>query len=1090
MGYDAKVNKKKPFLRKGKKPMYNTDYSTTKRRLQVCPVCGNTDGSCAEFLDTHIVMCRKVKPETIPDNYRLGRELRGGMGYLAIPMDLKPGEFDRPDYVPPTKLDPDELDRIYKRREQLLPLQPKDRLLLEERGLSLQTITHHKFISNRPKIKADLDSRTPHYDPETKRLKGKSGALILVQSPLGLRRGYIRITSRDDRRRGLPKYLSEKDGARLNGGGQLIHTAIPTPPVSPTGKEPITETVYARLEARDGHWLINLENREGDTVYSSFLVDRFNHIPQLAAIEEAIALGVESLVIPPLNIGTKPFWVRIIETYAKSLKLLKTLPETGKPATTTTPEYRDCYLKKDILLCDSPFKAILACELHHAIVMGCTGMQFTSSSDFYPDLAEISPTKVLSAPDAGDILNVSNIPLAHYRTNQAIEGLGFPHYYLWWGQEEKEKHFDIDELTPEQLKAAKVITPEDYVKLHPIQIQERLDSRNSPGTLYKKSGFYKTIAPVPYPHKIYSSVPDLFKKGERTKKLLGAGKYVLDSSQTGTGKSHDINKMTVPEEFDKVIWCVPNPLTREYPDWYGHRGRDNGRWLEKASNEFKASPGKGREKVLDGNCQNYKGYKKLLNSGVTPDFNNLCKTCPYLDSCEYLSSKQRLVTETRIRMHPSSIYESLFPDSKILLVCDDISDNAFYEKFDLPLEKLIKYYESPDPIRDDFPALQEAFANLLKLVSDTKLTLFPAIQECFAGINFDDPRLQQIIGFDFATIINAEEEEPLYPFFLPKLLQVLSGAGIAISENGKLTLYQKNRKFIDFCKRDNVKVVFLDATQNPQILSRWLEIDILDLDHIEQVEAKGADLEITQIYGLGRLGYNRSQRQVKKLNDLIHLKCPNVPTIDNKKSKVNSKNKLNYFASSRGSNQFQNQHEMVVIGSPSENLVASACKFHLLYNRFPDLEDTDLRAYPVHTVGGDRHYTSVIKESKDRDFAYYYNRNTTIELIQAFGRLRANHRPGEKLHIIYIGDAPLPMPVNPIHYKDWEATGKQPSSPVTFRKIESTTKYLGRDGGNTTQFEVARALGFSSWGFRKHLKKIGITDWVYFKRYCLLKCHD
>ena len=155
---------------------------------------------------------------------------------------------------------------------------------------------------------------------------------------------------------------------------------------------------------------------------------------------------------------------------------------------------------------------------------------------------------------------------------------------------------------------------------------------------------------------------------------------------------------------------------------------------------------------------------------------------------------------------------------------------------------------------------------------------------------------------------------------------------------------------------------------------------------------KMADLEVIQIADLGPMGANRGedkQRRVKALLPAIadwvtERFGPDSHTGVLEKSTFRCRESGHgiWFVDNQGSNAYENDRALIMVGCPSPNLTASLAQYQVTHH--------DLHATLNSTA-----------------FRNWYGARMGEQLVQAFHRLRPIRRPGETLLLILITDLDL-----------------------------------------------------------------------------------
>lgn len=361
-----------------------------------------------------------------------------------------------------------------------------------------------------------------------------------------------------------------------------------------------------------------------------------------------------------------------------------------------------------------------------------------------------------------------------------------------------------------------------------------------------------------------------------------------------------------------------------------------------------------------------------------------------------------------------------------------------------------------------------------------------------AGDRREARRLRQANRSRVSTsYIESKLEEDLRFFWLPDLVAFLKGdktVQVGLNRVGEPEVRKQNRELVELLKHPAVStVLLLDATSEPQ---EFLDVLGEEVWHIRSEESQaaleveqgsehggesvGADVEIVQVVGLGLLGRNRTESQEKNKREIIsRLKKRHegvVSTIDLKSFDMGEGI---WYRDSRGSNAYQENEAIILAGAPIPNLSAVAGEYAIVNGYQPDTT-TVIRSYPidnVNHVSGDSYLTRDMYEVSDVGLAAEIRRRTLKAYDQAFGRLRANRRPGEKLTIYVISDYPLDRPVtieranDLLGKKTAEQKIKEVIDQLTVEQIDKATSVQIAGMAGVSERTVRRSFAYK--GYKK-----------------------
>jgi len=271
--------------------------------------------------------------------------------------------------------------------------------------------------------------------------------------------------------------------------------------------------------------------------------------------------------------------------------------------------------------------------------------------------------------------------------------------------------------------------------------------------------------------------------------------------------------------------------------------------------------------------------------------------------------------------------------------------------------------------------------------------------------------------------------------WLPDLLRVLSGQlpGAVRLESSGLTLSLVDTRHRAIAQAAGV-VIFLDATLSRQDLALKLCCAPEDIDVCRQRVPASANLMVTQVVDLGRLGQQRGADQQRRVAALItHYQTldPETKVIDFKRFATEGMGA--WWRDSRGVNDFIKIKTLLLIGTPCRNLAELLTEYALLTG---------------------------VQDPEDAGFQAFVDRAILADLHQAIGRLRAHRRPDETLQVILLSDFPLDCPTQPV-----KASTLTLAAAGKFECFLLAVQQAGADlkaaGAKVTQTALAQLSGYS-----------------------------
>jgi len=578
-------------------------------------------------------------------------------------------------------------------------------------------------------------------------------------------------------------------------------------------------------------------------------------------------------------------------------------------------------------------------------------------------------------------------------------------------------------------------------------------------------------------------------------------KYILDQSGTGEGKSHDAG-LAQPEDFEakQLLYFSANhyaPATKTLADWPDLHGRNNGLTrdtMPDGSTKLRRAK-RDEQRVVPANCgrTDLIGVLRAKNIQGADQANVVCRTCPLLDACQhaagygygFLYQRKTALASPRLRLHPDSAPGDNFDYGRTVAIWEEFG-TAFKGAEEIRIlpsdvDATMAHLASVGEVDglDVFPFLRPFLVSLRALFAAKQGRYGLGHEEVLGALALpteENPLLEgfptqkilwKILAPDLTELLDPELEDGLRVSDLPgrgvalgherinlrSRLGVEDGAALAESQVLKQWLlpflaavnwpypYQPegNRKFALRLNFDTITLtvptyrhraimqdmkanILLDATLTPEDAALMLGCEVDDIYVCRQRPAPVGNLQITQIADLGKMGMSRGEEQKRRASALIdHFKGQGALVIDFKKFEADGA----WWADSRGSNAFQGAATLVLVGTPCQNLGALEGEYRALLGNLDGFED-------------------------------WVNRKIHADILQGIGRLRANRRPGEALHLVLISDFDLDLP-NVIQATAKDFTIKAASKlEKTEMAIRAAVAHLQQIGAKVTQTAVAK----------------------------------
>lgn len=1099
-------------------PSVNGYYTSAKK---LCPICGKPHG--CRVLDTGDVLClRTYNDHGIPVGYRFVKQLSNGMGGLIARDTLGPAYTPRIQSAPKPERDtlPDRtLDTEFRNLYQQLSIHSRHRAKLEKRGSNGRTV--QRFIDDgfrswvpRKRV-TGVDTRLPGLKPDGT-LVGAGGMTIPAYTPDRKLVGFQVASDRVDEK-GKYVYLWRSLEVRDN-PGPLLFTAYGLPDYS-TVEAVIPEATLLCASRRgpDGV-IVSAVLQDTAGVILKSVTKRFRtDLPQDHADYNAILLGLQMCLAAgvtviwgftpnervylqllgeeDVNPGLAPLHhlcSRLLST--SILHSIQHAPDQYlRPAIAaldTVEPTDDYYDTRTVWLVDGALKSWLTAERHGVTVIGCPGgLHGSNQFDLGRYLSLLQAERVIVMPDAGDVVN-HHTARSNNATIKSVEDLGYPVSVGWWGQTNKPKAStdpgDIDEIP--QGHPIELLTPVQFADLHPSTVADVVGKEHAPG-------IHRFDEPVSYPRLQRYREPVRFKRGSRLSTVLDlvktGSKAILDGSAAGLGKSTDVSNWQ-PADFDayQLLWLVDDPVTTAYPGWEQYRGRDAGRVIRPDGRVVRAQDE--TDLYLEANCQRSKRSDWLLTRGLVPDVATVCVGCPAFDdgSCKskdgsYLHDRGIALGSTRVRLPAAALgaetlrasngqlWKDAPEDSRqpgTVIVVDDV--DPWVTQLSVGLTSVQTLSGQLLPVLEQHPELLKTFATLQRVLDEKQgrswvnrsnlelLDLFPGLPALPADV------LSALYGIETDLVL--QENSKVSRVWLKDFIEVLQGkGGYLYTYQGRLHINRVNARFTQAITHPAVKtVVFMDATAKVEYLQNWL--NVTQIPFIAEADpAETGNLRVTQVIGLGDLGYQRTKRQKTRLDRLknaLRDRHPGYAEIDIKGSLDTAdldaavdRLRLTWLSTSRGSNAAKDRPGLLCYGTPRANLSAAIARYCLMTGQVDITPGSTLTTYPMQWGNRPGYWGRVVNEADHDGFAEFYHVTTQAEIWQGYNRLRHAIRPGETLDVIHVTEYPLSLPTTVLDAA--ELLDEQPVTRLTPRTIVDALATLYDAGRPVTQTETADHLG-------------------------------
>ena len=614
-----------------------------------------------------------------------------------------------------------------------------------------------------------------------------------------------------------------------------------------------------------------------------------------------------------------------------------------------------------------------------------------------------------------------------------------------------------------------------------------------------------------------------YEQGDRAKtwqKAIGDGyRHILDLSGTGSGKSHTAGLLR-PETFNdgrdddsaikQLMYFSTGhyaPTTETLKDWKDLHGRHNGLTREDTVGGSRLRRAKrGEEKVIPANCSRNGVIDSLRAKNVNgaDSAGVVCGTCPLLDACRhaagngfgFLNQRKLALSSPLLRLHPSSAPGDDYEYKKVVAIWDEPSESikltkevevtaddvrqvaghlamtapAIFDQLRVFLAAVTAVFEAkqgryglghPDIIAAlpalpddlDVDALKDALTPDLgfldpEIEDGVRLSDLPGRSTQMPTSDYgrgDGGRVNLRSHFSEDWETQSRQAEGVIKQWLVDLVKVLlSGVGALHLSFELLTITRPNYR-LRAITNATAGNIYLDATLSVEDLALMLNCEVDDIYVCRQREAKATNLTIVQVADLGRVTMDRGKDQERRIAALVkHYQesDPGARVIDFKKFGADGA----WWRDSRGVNDFQAVTTLVLVGTPCRNLAALQADYACLTGSYP--------------------------QPGDDAFAAWCDRIVQSDILQGIGRLRANRRPDEQLHVVIVSNVALGIPTQQVAAKDItvQAASKVERAEMAIR---AAVAHLRAQGAKLTERAIAKLAGLSQ--SRIHQLKALIT---------------
>ncbi len=741
-----------------------------------------------------------------------------------------------------------------------------------------------------------------------------------------------------------------------------------------------------------------------------------------------------------------------------------------------------------VWLTEGILKPFVAAHKHGLNAIGAAGGHFSGAASQIGEA--IGPYKeLIICPDAGDINN-HHVMLRWEKQIKFLESLGKSLSIAFWGQKTKDDD-DIDEL--ENLDQVEFLTPSQFLELgksDPLPFWEkvkRLAARDRKKT--------RKPLPLPLPTNRETKIYD---RSERLS-LWSSSKNILDTSPTGSGKSHDAGLLTPDMLGVKDIFYITNDprnvSTSTLKEWTMLEGRHAGLYRnqlgEIRTRKRKDSLDRFQEKDLRANCARPYTHAALANQNISHGIESatICQGCQFLELCrsgkgdyDYLQKRAIALQSKRLIAHPASLPnpKSYDPENGF----DYGNTTLIFEESELSFNttKIVKVQEKDvkDTIAslaekdsDLFLALKPLLIAIKKLIAEKQSNRYgfggKTLREKLLGLipsNLDLNRLKEALtpnlsfldpfsenGQDIADMpasvrkafaekdsnLAEKAENEVLKQWLTEFIEALQGKGYLSLNHGVLSVSFLDER-LQAIIGEAAKIIFLSATESIENLEARTGLKI---DLITTGGGIPENIRFIQVSDLGRNGINRGEGQKRRSKAILDHYRENDPDntafirFQSHCKDEGDETSLKHFINSQGTNLIAGKHRLVIDGLPTPNLEALRHDYSISTGNDPYGEDFD--RYVHHQI------LRIIK--------------------QEIGRVRANLYPDRRFEIVLLTDYDFSrlIPANQIKQVKAHEICPAAESAIerTKRLILESVEKLQETGQKITERAIASLTGMA-----------------------------
>jgi len=723
--------------------------------------------------------------------------------------------------------------------------------------------------------------------------------------------------------------------------------------------------------------------------------------------------------------------------------------------------------------------------------IGASGGNFAGSKESLLNAIESiraklgNPDAVVTLyPDAGSLVN-ENVTNQYRKLSDIL-----PIQIAYWGHGFDKKLGDVDEIG--SLELIEFFSPSQFFELAKKDLSFWEKAKRLAFKDRKKT---RKPLPSPLPNNREAKIYD---RSERLS-LWKEGKYILDASPTGSGKSYDAGTLT-PDMLgvSDIIYITNDPRNVTTPtlkEWTILEGRHAGLYRnplgEVRTRKRKDSLDRYQEKDLRANCARPYTHAALANQNIPHGLESatICQGCQFLELCrsgkgdyDYLQKRAIALQSKRLISHPASLPDpkSLDPENgfnygntTLIFEESELSFNTTKKVTVTEKDVTASIASLAEKDSDLFLALKPLLIAIKKLIAEKQSNRYgfdgKTLREKLLGLiptNIDLNQLKQALTPDLSFLDPISEmgesiadmpasvrkafaekdsnlaekaENEALKQWLTEFIEALQGKGYLSLNHGVLSVSFLDER-LQAIISEAAKVIFLSATESIENLEARTGLKI---NLISTGGGIPENIDFLQVIDLGRNGINRGEGQKRRSKVILdHYRETDPDNTAFIRFQSHCKDEgdetsLRHFVNSQGTNAIAGVSQLVIDGLPCPNLESLRHDYVISTGNDPDGEDFD---------------------------RYVHNRILSI-VRQEIGRVRANLYPDRRFEIVLLTDYDFRglIPVNQLkQVKSHEITPNAESAiERTKRLIGEAVSQLQETGQKISERAVASLAGLA-----------------------------